>query len=131
MEENIKNNGHLILIVDDEKSLLKALMDKFGKEGFRILTAENGEKGLNLALEEKPEIILLDIIMPKMDGIAVIKKLRADKRTKDIPVILLTNLFDNDRLVEAARMGVFDYLVKSDWKIEDVVRKVKEKLNLG
>jgi response regulator RpfG family c-di-GMP phosphodiesterase len=124
------NNGHLILIVEDEKPLLKALTEKFAHEGFRVLTAENGEKGAALALEVKPEIILMDIVMPKMDGIAVIKKLRADPTTKAIPIILLTNLYDNERLAEAGKDGVFDYLIKSDWKLEDVVKKVKEKLNI-
>ena len=125
------NNGHLMLIVEDERSLLKALVEKFAHQGFRVLTAENGEKGLNLALENQPEVILLDIVMPKMDGISVLRQLKADKRTKDIPIILLTNLYDNDKLMEASKVGVFDYLIKSDWKIEDVVKKVREKLNIS
>ena len=124
------SNGRLMLVIEDERSLLKALAEKFARQGFRILTAENGEKGLNLALETLPAVILLDIVMPKMDGIAVLKKLRAEPKTKGIPIILLTNLYDNEKLVEAAQYGVYDYLIKSDWKIEDVVKKVKEKLNL-
>ena len=124
------SNGHLMLIVEDEKPLLKALNEKFAHQGFRVLTAENGEKGLALALENYPEIILLDIVMPKMDGITVVKKLREDAKAKSIPVILLTNLYDNEKLVEAGQHGVFDYLIKSDWKLEDVVKKVKEKLNM-
>jgi DNA-binding response OmpR family regulator len=129
MDKN-DNNGHLMLIVEDEKSLLRALMEKFAHQGFRVLTASNGADGLKLALENQPHIILLDIVMPKMDGIAVLKSLRADSRGKNIPVILLTNLYDNDRLLEAGKFGVYDYLIKSDWKIEDVVKKVKEKLNI-
>jgi len=124
------SNGHLILIVEDEKPLLKAMADKFGHEGFRVLTSENGEKGLALALENLPEIILLDIVMPKMDGVTVIKNLRENEKTKKIPIILLTNLYDNEKLAEAGKYGVFDYLIKSDWKLEDVVHKVKEKLNM-
>lgn len=124
------NNDRLMLIVEDEKPLLKALTEKFAHQGFRVLTAENGEKGLSLALENHPEIILLDIVMPKMDGITVVKKLREDEKCKNIPVILLTNLYDNEKLAEAGKYGVFDYLIKSDWKLEDVVKKVKEKLNL-
>ena len=91
MTEENKNNGHLILIVDDERSLLKALMEKFAKEGFRTLTAENGEKGLKLALEEKPEIILLDIVMPNMDGIEMAKRLK--EKGISIPIIFLTNIW--------------------------------------
>ncbi len=123
-------NGHLMLIVEDERPLLKALAEKFAHQGFRVLTAENGEKGMNLALETQPEIILLDIVMPKMDGISVLKRLRSDPKTKDVPIILLTNLYDNEKLMEASKVGVFDYLIKSDWKIEDVVKKVKEKLKM-
>lgn len=123
-------NGHLILIVEDEKPLIKALTEKFAHEGFRVLSAENGEKGVQLALEASPEIILMDLIMPKMDGMTAIKNLRADDKTKNIPIILLTNLYDNQQLAEAAKYGVFDYLIKSDWKLGDVVAKVKEKLHL-
>lgn len=124
------SNGRIILIVEDEKPLLKALTEKFAHQGFRVVTAENGEKGLNLAMEVHPELILLDIMMPKLDGIGVIKGLKGNEQTKSIPIILLTNLYDNEHLAEAAQYGVFDYLIKSDWKIEDVVTKVREKLNI-
>src|SRR5438876_558920 len=102
-------NGHLMLIIEDEKPLLKALAEKFAHQGFRVLTAENGEKGLNLAMQEHPEIILVDIIMPKMDGLTVVSKLRAeDSKVKDIPIILLTNLSDSERIAEASKWGVYD-----------------------
>ncbi len=124
------SNGNLILVVEDEKPLIKALTEKFAHEGFRVLSAENGEKGVKLAMETLPKIILMDIIMPKMDGITASRKLRSDPKTKDIPIILLTNLYDNEHLAEAAQFGVYDYLIKSDWKLGDVVQKVKEKLHL-
>lgn len=120
----------VILIVDDEEPLRRALGDKFEHAGFRVLPAENGKQALQLATAEHPDLVLLDIVMPRLDGIAVLKQLRADEQTKHIPIILLTNLADNYKLMEATAAGVFDYLIKSDWKLEDVVKKVKEKLHL-
>ena len=117
-----------ILIVEDEESLRGALRDKFAWEGFDVLEAGDGEEGLKAALREHPDLILLDIIMPKMDGITMLKKLREDDWGKEAQVILLTNLSDNEKLSEALAQGTYDYLVKSDWKIADVVAKVRERL---
>jgi len=130
MSDTATRNGHKVLIVEDEKSLREALAKKFTHEGFEVFTAENGERGCELAIEKHPAIILLDVVMPKMDGIAVMQKLRMESTTKDIPIILLTNLSENEKIAEAVQFGVFDYLIKSDWKIEDVVAKVKEKLHI-
>ena len=93
-------------------------------EGFIVLEAENGEEGLDVALRDHPDLILLDIIMPKMDGLTMLKKLREDVRGKNTKVILLTNLSDNEKVSEALLQGSYDYLVKSDWKIGDVVAKI-------
>lgn len=117
-----------ILIIEDECSLRKALADKFTKEGFMVIEAKDGEEGLKLALKEKPDLILLDIIMPKMDGITMLGKLREDKWGKDVRVIILTNLEDENKVMESVQKGAYDYLIKSDWKLEDVVKKAKEKL---
>lgn len=120
-----------ILIVEDETPLRSALQEKFTREGFSVLEARDGEEGLNAALEKHPDIILLDIIMPKMDGLTVLKKLQEDSSGKDIPVILLTNLSDDQKVAEAIKEGVYEYLVKSDWKLADLVKEVKEKLGLS
>lgn len=117
-----------ILIVEDEISPLKALVAKFSREGFNVLQAEDGETGLRLALQEHPDLILLDIILPKMDGLTMLKKLREDERGTKVPVILLTNLSDSQKVAEAVEHHACDYLVKSDWPLEAVVQKVKEKL---
>jgi len=117
-----------ILIVEDELSLRNALRDKLTREEFAVLEAKNGEEGLEVALREHPDLILLDIIMPVMDGITVLKKLREDEWGKDAKVVLLTNLSDNEKIAEAIMHGTYDYLVKSDWKIKDVVAKVRERL---
>lgn len=118
----------IVEIVEDEVSLLEVLSDKFVKEGFNVLQAKNGDEGLKVALAEHPDIILLDIIMPVMDGMTMLKKLREDSWGKDAKVIILTNLSDNEKTAQALDGGSDDYLVKSDWKIEDVVKKVEEKL---
>ena len=117
-----------ILIVDEEQALVSALVDRFMKEGFITISAANGKDGLELALRDHPDIILLDIMMPVMDGATMLKKLRADEWGKDVHVILLTNLTGTEKLDESMHQGACDYLVKCDMTIEDVVNKVKDKL---
>ena len=119
-----------ILIVEDEQSLREPLVKKFSGENFEVLQAEDGEKGLKIAKKEHPDLILLDILMPKMDGMTACKKLREDEWGKDVPIIFLTNLNDAQQVTDATEAGVYDYLVKSDWRIEDVVKKVREKLGM-
>ena len=83
---------------------------------------------IKVALENKIDIILLDIILPKMDGMTMLKKLREDERGADVPVILLTNLDYSVGVAKAMESGAYDYLVKTDWSLDDVVEKVREKL---
>ncbi len=105
-------------------------MDKFKSEGFLVTSAKDGQEGLNLAITDHPDLILLDIIMPVMDGMTMLSQLRQDPWGKTVPVILLTNLSEAEKVVESLREGVYDYLVKSDWKLEDIVKKVREKLDI-
>lgn len=121
-----------ILIVEDEQDMLDALTDKFTREGFETLQAKDGIEGLEVALKDHPDLILLDIVMPKMDGMTMMKKLREDEWGKNVPIIILTNLSATDeKLIEGMVKGEPSYyLVKSDWKIKDVVEKVKETLNI-
>ena len=119
-----------ILVVEDYPPTLRALVDKFTREGFDVLEARDGEEGLELALKEHPDLILLDLKMPKMDGITMLKNLRADDSSKDIPVIILTNLNEPKKMAEALESETYDYLVKTDWKLKDIVKKVKEKLGI-
>ncbi len=121
-----------ILVVEDEIAMQKALVDKLARNGFRTVTADDGETGLKTALNEHPDLIIIDIIMPKIDGISMVKKLREDtKWGANVPVIMLTNLSDPDSVSEVAEYGVFDFLVKTDWKLDDVVALVKEKLGIS
>ncbi|MBT4120946.1 MAG: response regulator [Candidatus Magasanikbacteria bacterium] len=126
----MEEKKYSILVVEDESAVSEALGDKFGREGFEVFLAKDGAKGLEVALREIPDLILLDIVMPVMDGITMLEKMRKDKKGKKIPVIMFTNLSDSDRIKEAQKKGVNDYLIKADWKLEDVVKKVKEKLDI-
>lgn len=121
---------HTILLVEDEKPSLKALNDKLTREGFDIIEARNGKEGLEIALRQHPDVILIDIIMPVMDGIAMLKELRNDAWGKDVKVIVLTNLSSTEKVAEAVEQGTYEYLVKSDWKIADVATRVKQILFL-
>jgi len=125
-----KSNHKKVLIIEDDESLLNVLADNFSAEGFTVLTAVDGAAGLTSALKERPDIILLDIQMPVMGGLEMLDKLRQDKWGKLAEVILLTNFSDTDKIAEAAEKGAYDYLVKSDWKTEDIIKKVKNKLGL-
>lgn len=117
-----------ILIVEDEIDLRDIIAEQFKRESFNVFVARDGEEGLKMAVKHHPDIILLDIIMPKMDGLTMLKKLREDKWGESANVILLTNLSDNDKVAEAMKNKTYDYLVKSDWNIKDVVKLVAEKL---
>ncbi len=120
-----------ILIIEDEQSLRMSLQDTFTAEGFEVFTASDGEQGLKLALENDPDIILLDLLMPKMDGRVVLQKLRESPQGKSIPVIILTVLEANDPILHwITKYEPTYYLIKSDWRIEQIVEKVKERLGL-
>lgn len=124
--EPIKNS---ILIVEDEASLRTALTDKFTREGFTVFEAKDGEVGLAVAVQEQPQVILLDMMMPKMDGISMLRQLRLESDWgKRVPVLLLTNVSSDDKrmLKEVSDDGSVNYLVKSDWSITMLVIRVRE-----
>lgn len=114
-----------ILIVEDEVGLGKILVNKLNSSGFISFHEDDGEKGLKAAIEKKPDLILLDIMMPGMNGLEMLKELRADEWGKDVSVIIMTNLTDDAQFKEALNYGVYEYLVKSNWDLEDVVNKIR------
>lgn len=124
----MQDSSKLILIVEDEPPLSEILKDHFENEGFRIIVAKDGEEGLGLALSKKPDMILLDINLPKLNGLDMLKQLRTYEAGKSIPAIALTNLNDTKEVNEALASGVSDFLVKADWSITDVVESVRRKL---
>ena len=117
-----------ILVVEDEEPMQLVLRDVLKVEGYAVLEAKNGIEGLGLALKERPDLILLDILMPKMDGLEVLKKLREDEWGEKVPVIVLTNLSDNEDILKAVEEDVFGYFVKSDIKINEVIARIREKI---
>ncbi len=124
----IKKDQKTILIVEDEVVQRKSLVTKFELEGFKVFQASNGEEGLKVALKNHPDIILLDLLMPKMDGREMLIELYRDKWGMGVPVFILSNLSDSKTIIENIKNGVSDYLVKSEYKIQDVVDKVNARL---
>ena len=118
-----------ILVVEDEATLNKTLSASLKAEGFDILSALDGAQGWELAKSEKPDLILLDLILPKMDGFEVLKALKDDEITKEIPIILLTNLESPEDIQKALVAGARTYLIKANYKLEEIIQKVKEALN--
>lgn len=127
MSENIKKT---ILVVEDETPLRTAISSILSSEGFIVFEASNGQEGLDCALKEHPDLILLDQMMPVMDGLTVLGKLREDVWGKSVKVVFLTNSNDNNNVSRATEEGVSYFLIKSDWDITDVVKKIKEQLGL-
>lgn len=119
-----------ILLIEDEVALNKTLKEYLTGEKFEILSAFDGETGLSMAKEKLPDLVLLDIILPKKDGYAVLDELRSDEKTQNIPVIILTNMESSDDVRRALERGVTTYLIKSNYKLEDILVKVKEALRL-
>lgn len=120
-----------ILIVEDEVVINKVYTEELRDQGFVVLTAMNGRDGLEIALREKPDLILLDILMPVMNGLTMMEKLReTDPYGKNVPIILLTNLSANEDKIIASlvKNEPAYYLVKSDWDLSAVVDKIKERL---
>ncbi len=120
-----------ILIVEDEELMLKTLVERFNKEGYQVLAAPDGEIGLKMALDEQPDIILLDIVLPKVDGMTLMRRVRETNLWgKEVPIILLTNLNADDNITEAVtKEKPAYYLVKTDWTMDKIVEKVKERLD--
>ncbi len=119
-----------LLIVEDEELMRKTLMERFTKEGYQTVAAADGEEGLRLAWAEQPDIILLDIILPKLDGMSLMRQLRTGNDWgRQVPIILLTNLNADDNITEAvAKDKPAYYLVKTDWTLDNIVAKVRERL---
>ncbi len=114
-----------ILVIEDEEMLSTMYKVKFENDGYDVSVANNGADGLELAPKVMPNLILLDIIMPKIDGFAVLKKLKEDPKTKDIPVIMLTNLGQDEDISRGKEMGSAGYLIKANNTPAEVVEKAK------
>ena len=116
---------HTILLIEDDLFIWELYEHVFLKAGFAVLVAADGIAGLELAYK-KPDLILLDIMMPRLNGIEVLKKLKRDKKTKAIPIVLLTNLGQESIIKEALRIGAHDYIMKMRFTPYEIVNRVKD-----
>src|SRR3989344_3529821 len=114
-----------VLVVEDEDILLTALREELETGGYEVEGAGDGQEGLEKVKSFLPDIVLLDLVMPKMDGMEMLQRLKGDSATRSVPVVILTNLSDYERISEALSLGAMDYLVKANYKLEDLLDKVK------
>ena len=126
MDEQKKST---ILVVEDDAPSALALGDKLTQEGFNVVKAENGEEGLKQALSTHPDLILADLIMPKMGGMDMIRELRKDAWGKTAKVIILTNVTDVETVEQAMKEEAFFYMVKGDSTPAEIVAKVRARLS--
>ncbi len=118
-----------ILFIEEELAIQKSLGDILKQEGYKVITALDGEIGLKMAQTEKPDLILLDLILPKLLGLEVLKKLKESKETEDISVIILTNVENAEDINKAIELGITTYLVKANYSLIDLFQKIKKILN--
>lgn len=123
-----KSKGPLVLIVEDDPILLRMYTEKLSFEGFQVVSARDGEEALEVTLKVNPALVLLDIMLPRMSGTDFLERLRQDPKGKNIPVIALTNLAEEEERQKAIKLGVKEYLVKAMQTPEQVVEKIKKYL---
>lgn len=114
-----------ILIIEDEKILAEMYKDKFIKAGFEVFSAFESRDGLELARKEKPDLIILDILLPRENGITFLRRLKKEPETSSIPVVVFSNYDNPDTKKEAIKFGVKDYLIKANYTPKGILRKVK------
>jgi CheY-like chemotaxis protein len=115
-----------ILIIEDEEIVLSLLQKKLGKEGYEVYIAKDGKEGIKKIKEVVPDLILLDIVMPKMDGFGVMEEKNKDKKLKSIPVIVVSNSGQPVEIDRAKYLGAQDWLIKTEFDPQEVIKKVKK-----
>jgi DNA-binding response OmpR family regulator len=122
--------GKTVLVVDDEPNIVRTVSDRLKMNGYRVITATDGQEAIERALEEKPDLILLDVLMPRLDGHAALERLRQMEETRSTPVIMLTALDQTQHVARASSMGIADYVVKP-FDLLVLLQKVKSALSNG
>ena len=117
-----------ILIIEDDQRINKVYTAKLLIEGIEVFTALDGEEGLRRIYDEKPDLILLDLMLPKKSGFEILKEIKKDEKVKDIPVLILSNLAQEKEIEEGLALGAQDYLVKTNYSIQQVMEKIKKTL---
>jgi DNA-binding response OmpR family regulator len=115
-----------ILIIEDEEVLVRVLKEKFEEENYKVSIARDGAGALMIARRNLPDMILLDIVLPKVNGLDVLEKLKSDDELQTIPVIMISNLGDDTKVKQALKLGAVDYMIKSQHPINEVVEKVND-----
>jgi DNA-binding response OmpR family regulator len=123
------SNKKKILFIEDESALQMTLGNMLAKQGYEVLKAMDGKIGLELAEEKHPDLILLDLILPKMDGFGVLKGLKENEETKEIPVIILTNLENTGDVQRALELGAMTYLTKANYTLAEISKKIEKILS--
>jgi len=115
-----------ILIIEEDRFLRKIYKNKFSRAGFEFREAISGDEGLNKVYSEKPDLVLLDLMLPKKSGFEVLAELKRDKSTRKIPVVILSNLAQEQDIQRVMSLGASDYLIKTEVSLSDVIDRVKE-----
>lgn len=118
-----------LLVADDEQFISTAYSDGLQRAGFTVLVTHDGAEALEKIKSERPDLVLLDLIMPKMDGFEVLKKVKADPQVKATPIVILTNLSQETDVDEVKKLGAVDFVVKSDISLQDLIAKVSNLLS--
>ncbi|MCX6759901.1 MAG: response regulator [Candidatus Nealsonbacteria bacterium] len=114
-----------ILVIEDDKFLRELISQKLMKEGYDIFEAIDGEKGIEAIKSEKPDLVLLDLILPEVDGFGVLAKVKEDPALAQIPIIILSNLGQKDDIEKGLKLGAVDYLIKAHFTPNEIVEKIK------
>ena len=117
-----------ILIIEDDKFLRELIIQKLGNEGYEVVEAAEGEEGLRKMKEEKPDLVLLDLILPGIDGFEVLRRAKSEQDTAPIPIIILSNLGQRDDVEKGIELGAIDYLIKAHFTPGEIVEKIKATL---
>lgn len=115
-------------MIEDDRFLRKVYRDKLEKEGFEFSEATTGEEGLNKAISEKPDLVLLDLILPRKSGFDVLIEMKKNPETEEIPIVILSNLGQESDIKKGLSLGASDYLVKTETSLSEVVEKIKEQV---
>ncbi|MBU4338353.1 response regulator [Patescibacteria group bacterium] len=124
----MKKEKTKILIVEDDNFLVKAYQIKFERSGFNVFIAMDGEEGLKIVRKEKPALIILDLMLPKMNGFEFLKKIKSDENMKNIPVVALSNLGQRADQEKAISLGAAEYFIKTEHTLEEIIEKISKYL---
>ncbi|MFH1366750.1 MAG: response regulator [Patescibacteria group bacterium] len=123
-------NNKRILVIEDDPAELFAMKKMIQEAGYEILTASDGQTGLNLIKKEKPDLVFLDIILPKINGFDILELVKKDPQVMKIPIIVLTNLNDEETAMKSRTLGAADHLIKMQVYPHDIIRKIDKFLNI-